>query len=102
VGADIKVRVKPGKEDELDRIIERLHALEQPDSGLLRSTYMRDQKDPTSIYRMVAFESEEKARAREQAPRRQEGLRDIRADMMEVLDGPQEFVDLEVLREVMP
>ena len=46
------------------------------------------------------FDSEEKARAREQDPRRQQGLERIRAAMGGVLDGPPEFFDLNVLREV--
>ena len=61
----IKVRVKPGKEGDLRRIMEQVHAIEQPDSGLLRSTMMRDKKDPHTLYMMIVVESEEKARARE-------------------------------------
>jgi hypothetical protein len=40
------------------------------------------------------FESEEKARAREQDPRRQEGLKPVQALMADLLEGPPEFVDL--------
>ena len=42
------------------------------------------------------FESEEKARAREQDPRRQEGLKAIQAAMADILAGPPEFTDLTV------
>ena len=42
---------------------------------------MRDQKDPRVIYSMPVFESEEAARMRERDPRRQEGLKGIRALM---------------------
>ena len=67
----IKVRLKPGKDTaELGK---QLQAVEQPGSGLVRTLVMRDQKDPGQVYTVVVFESEEKARAREQDPRRQEG-----------------------------
>jgi hypothetical protein len=45
------------------------------------------------------FESEEKARARERDPRRQEGLRVLRAMLADNLAGPPEFTDLAVLEE---
>lgn len=95
----IKVRVKPGKEDDLRRIMEQVRAIEQPDSGLLRSTMMRDKKDPHTFYTMIVVESEEKARARERDPRRQ-GVQGLQAQMAEALDGPPEFIDLEVVDEV--
>ncbi|HEV3312405.1 MAG TPA: antibiotic biosynthesis monooxygenase [Chloroflexota bacterium] len=96
----IKTRLKPGKEAEFERLYQLLEAAEQPGSGLVRSTAMRDQKDPSAIYMMVVFESEEKARAREQDSRRQEGLQEVRAVMADIFDGPPEFVDLIVLNEV--
>ena len=39
----------------------------------MQTLTMRDQNDPELVYTLVVFESEEKARAREQDPRRQEG-----------------------------
>jgi hypothetical protein len=48
------------------------------------------------------FDSEDKARAREQDPRRQEALARIRADMGGILDGPPEFFDLDVVLEQLP
>jgi len=60
---------------------------------------MRDQSDPSQVYVLVVFESEEKARAREQDPRRQEGLKPVQA-LAEILDGPREFVDLTVVQDV--
>ena len=96
----IKMRLKPGKEEELQRLYQQLRATEQPGSGLVRSTAMRDQKDPSVVYMMVVFESEEKARAREQDPRRQEGLKEARATMAEIFEGPPEFVDLNVAVEI--
>jgi hypothetical protein len=51
---------------------------------------------------MIVFESEDKARAREQDPRRQEGLQEVRATMAEIFEGPTEFVDLNVVEETTP
>jgi len=90
----IKVRVKPGRDDEIAGLFEHLRAAEQPGSGLLRTMGMHDQKDPSQLYILVVFESEEKARAREQDPRRQEGLKPVQALMADLLEGPPEFVDL--------
>jgi quinol monooxygenase YgiN len=95
----IKVRLKPGNEDGVERLYQQLMAAEQPDSGLVRSTAMRDQKDPSLAYVLVVFESEEQARARERDPRRQEALAGVRATMAEIFDGPPEFTDLLVVSE---
>ena len=95
----IKTRLKRGGDADLVDVLDRLKALEQPDSGLLRSTVARDQHDPDVVYMLVTFESEEKARAREQDERRQEGLQAIRERMSELFDGPPEFVDLNVVAE---
>ena len=59
----IKVRLKPGKEEGLDRLYQQLQATEQPGTGLVRSIAMRDQNDPSAVYMLIVFESEEKARA---------------------------------------
>jgi len=96
----ITTRLKPGKEGDLQRLIDQLKAVEQPGSGLVRSTAMRDQNDPSRVYMMVVFESEEKARARENDVARQEGLQAARATMAEIFDGAPEFVDLTVVEEV--
>ena len=48
---------------------------------------------------LVVFESEETARARENDPRRQEGLQTARATMADIFDGSPEFVDLIVVDE---
>jgi quinol monooxygenase YgiN len=95
----IKARLKPGKEESLERLYQQLQAIEQPGSGLIRSTAMRDQNDPDAAYMLVVFESEEKARAREQDRRREEGLQAVRATMAEIFEGPPEFVDLIVVGE---
>ncbi len=94
-----KVKTKPGREAEILEVFEQLRAFEQADSGLVRTTLMRSQADPDQIYVLAVFESEEKARAREQDPRRQSGLERIRATLGDVMDGPPEFVDLSVLLE---
>jgi quinol monooxygenase YgiN len=91
--------LKAGKEDGLARLMEQLQAVEQQGSGLVRSTAMRDQNDPSTIRILVIFESEEKARERENDERRQEGLVAARSTMTEILDGPLEFVDLTVVDE---
>jgi hypothetical protein len=95
----ITTRLKPGREGDLPKLIAELEAVEQPGSGLLRSTALVDQKDPLRVYMLVVFESEEKARAREQDSRRQEGLVRARAMMAEIFDGPPEFSDLSVANE---
>jgi heme-degrading monooxygenase HmoA len=96
----MKMSLKPEKEQDLAGVFEQLQALEQPGSGLLRTMTMRDQSDPSQVYVLVVFESEEKARAREQDPRRQEGLKPAQAALAEVLDGAPEFVDLIVAQDV--
>ena len=95
----IKIHLKPGKDAELTALMNQLKAIEQPGSGLVRSTAMRDQKDPSSIYMIVSFESEEKARAREHDERRQAGLQSVRETMAEIFEGPPTFIDLEVFAE---
>lgn len=95
----IKGRLKSGHEADLEPLHRQLQAAEQPGSGLVRSTTMRDQNDPNTVYTLVIFESEEKARAREQDPRREEGLREARVAMAEAFEGPPEFTNLTVVLE---
>lgn len=98
----ITMRLKAGKEQELPKLFEQMRAAETPDSGLVRSMSMRDQKDPSRVYTLVVFESEEKARAREQDTRRDEALAAARATMAEIFEGPPEFVDLTVVNDFAP
>jgi len=98
----ISIRIKPGREGDIPRLAEQLRATEQPNSGLVRSMMMQDQKDSSRAYTLVVFESEEKARARENDDRRQEGLAKVRALMAEILDGAPEFVDLNVVEDTTP
>jgi quinol monooxygenase YgiN len=90
-------QLKPGKETAGLR--EQLQTVEQPDSGLLRTMIMQDQKNPDQFYALVVFESEDKARARERDPRRQEGLQALRAMLADILAAPAEFTDLAVVEE---
>jgi quinol monooxygenase YgiN len=95
----ITMRLKPEREADLPKVYEHLRAAEQPGSGLLRTIAMRDTSDPNQIYNFVIFESEEKARQREQDPRRQERLQAARALMGEFFDGPPTFVDFTVIED---
>ena len=90
-------RLKPGKD--MTEVDKQIRAAEQPGSGLVRTLVMHDQKDPSQVYALVVFESEDKARAREQDPRRQERLQAARAMMADIFDGPPEFTDLRVMEE---
>ena len=93
----ITMHVKPGSDTtELEK---QIRAAEQPGSGLVRTLVMHDQKDSSQVYMLVVFESEEKARAREQDPRRQESLQAARAMMADVFDRPPQFTDLRVADE---
>jgi hypothetical protein len=90
----IEMRLKPGKDTA--EMTKEIRAAEQPGSGLVRSLMMHDQSDPNRVYTLVMFESEEKARAREQDPRREERLQAARALMADLFEGPPVFVDLVV------
>jgi hypothetical protein len=93
----IKMQLEPGKDTaELDK---QIRAAERPGSGLVRTLVMHGQKDPSQAYTLVAFESEEQARAREQDPRRQEQLQAARALMAGIFNGPPQFTDLTVTGE---
>jgi antibiotic biosynthesis monooxygenase (ABM) superfamily enzyme len=98
----ITTRLKAGHEGDLPRLEEELRKVEQPGSGLVRSLVLQDQNDARRTYMLVVFDSEEKARAREGDPRRQEGLQAARAVMAEIFDGAPEFVDLTVVDEFTP
>lgn len=94
-----RVSSRPEREAELMEVFEQLQAIEQPDSGLRKTMVMRSQADPTQVFVLVVFDSEQRAREREQDPRRAQGLQRIRAALGDVLDGPPEFFDLEVVRD---
>ncbi len=96
------VRVKDGKAEVVAEAMEKLRAFEQADSGLLRTTVMQDQHDPERVLVLVVFESEEKARARENDPRREQGVQALRASLAEALAAAPEYTDLDVLTELVP
>jgi hypothetical protein len=92
----ISVSLTPGREDQLERISQMINDAEPPDSGLLHQLALRDQSNPTSAHFLIVCESEEKARAREADPARNEALGPVRELMSEVFDGPPRFTDLDV------
>lgn len=96
----ITTTLKPGSDDRLQELVDELRATEQPGSGLVRSLAMRASDDPSRVYMLVVFESEEAARARESDPRREEGLARARATMADIFTGPPEFTDLDVVAEI--
>lgn len=93
----IQFRLNPGADTA--ELIAQIRAAEQPGSGLVRSLFMRDQADPSRLLTLVVFESEEKARAREQDPRRAERLAVARSMMAEIFEGTPVFTDLQVVDE---
>jgi heme-degrading monooxygenase HmoA len=95
----ISTRIKDGSEETFAKLLEQLRSIEQPGSGMVRSTAMRDQSDPSRIHLLVVFESEEAARARESDPRREAGLAEARSMMADIFAAPPEFTNLEVLEE---
>src|SRR3954469_119540 len=95
----IKTHLKPGMDSEYVALMDQFKAIEQPDSGLLRTFAIWDAKDPSSVYMLVVLESEEKARLRETDPRRAEGLKAAGETMAQIFEGETKFVDLDVLAE---
>ena len=93
----IKMRLKPDKDTA--GLSQQFRDAEQPGSGLVRTLLMHDQENPSLMYTLVVFESEEMARARERDPHRQEQLSAVRATQAELFDGPPEFTDLVVVEE---
>jgi heme-degrading monooxygenase HmoA len=92
-----RVRSHPDHEGEVLEVFERLREIEQDDSGLVQTLVLRSQSDPSDVFVVVVMESEEKARAREQDPRREEGLQGIRSLLGGILEGPPEFFDRDVV-----
>jgi quinol monooxygenase YgiN len=96
----IRVRLQPGAD--LPSMADLLEDYEQEDSGLLRELFMHEVDNPDSAYILAVFESEEKARQREQDPRRAEGQQATQELMAKSLAGPPEFTDLSVIAEWIP
>jgi hypothetical protein len=51
----ITSQLKPGKDDELVTLTAQLKAAEQPGSGLVHATAVRDSKDPGRVIMFVVF-----------------------------------------------
>jgi quinol monooxygenase YgiN len=93
----IKMTLKPGHEGDLTAIFDQLKAAEQNEGGHISTVVLRSDKDSSDIYALVTFESEEKARAREQDEARQETLKPMRELMAQAFEGAPDFTDLTVL-----
>ena len=93
MGAAHEVAVEAG--ERYPGLREQLQAVEQPDSGLLRTMIMQDQKDPDEFYTLAVS----RARRRERDRRREEGLQALRAMLADILASPPEFTDLAVVEE---
>jgi quinol monooxygenase YgiN len=92
----VKARFKPGLEAELRTIQDEFAERErQNPSGWLRSIRLQNQHDPRESYTVVFFESEERARQREQTPGQEAMVQRLQACM----EGPPEFVDFDVVEE---
>jgi hypothetical protein len=96
----IKLRLQPGSD--ITGMVDVLKRFEQPDSGLVRELVMHDTKDADIAYVLAVFESEEKAREREQDPRRAEGQAALQELMTKALAGAPEFTNLTVVAEWAP
>ena len=93
----IEMHLKPG--ESTAEMAAGIKAAEQQGSGLVRSLVMHDQSDPSRVFALAVFEDEEKARAREADPRREEQLAPVRELMAAIFDGPPSFTDLVVDEE---
>lgn len=93
----VKMKVQPGNEEELQRIEQQWQ--EQvgrgTDSGWVRSLLFRSATNPNEWYEVAYFENEEKARANERSQKHQEILQ----QMMPLIDGQPEYVDLTPVQE---
>jgi hypothetical protein len=93
----VKLRIQAGS-------VERFQQLDQQwqeqvgrgaGSGWVRSLTFQKANDPHEWYELVFFESEEKARANEQNQKHQEVLQ----QMLLLIDGQPEYVDLTPVQE---
>jgi hypothetical protein len=91
----IEMRLGDGQDP--SEMIRLIRAAEQTGSGLVQSYFMRDQADAQRVITLVVFESEQKARQRENDPRRTEQLASARSMMADLFEGPPSFTDLEVV-----
>ena len=93
----IKMRIPAGNEEKLREINRKWE--EQvgrgTDSGWERTFLFRSANDPREWYEVVYFESEQKARANERSQKHQELL----GQMLPLIDGLPEYVDLTPVQE---
>lgn len=95
----IKTQLKAGRDGDYVDLMKHFQAAEKPNSGLVHSYAARDQGNPDTVYMIVVFESEEKARVREADPERQASLEPARQIMGEIFEGPVEFLNLDIVAE---
>jgi len=98
----IKTQLKAGHDGDFVDLMKHFRETEKPGSGLLHSFAARDQNDPSSVYMLVIFESEEKARIRENDEERQASLEPARRLMGEIFDGAVEFTNLDIVADFTP
>ena len=98
----IKTQLKAGHDGDFVDLMKHFRETEKPGSGLLNSYAARDQNDPNSVYMIVIFESEEKARIRESDEERQASLEPARQLMSEIFEGPVEFTNLDIVADFSP
>ena len=98
----IKTQLKAGHDSDFIKLMEHFRTTEKPGSGLVTSYAARDQNDPSSVYMVVVFESEEKARIRESDEERQADLEPARQLMGEIFEGPVEFTNLDIVADFSP
>ena len=91
----IKARIKPGTQDELQRLYGEANKDISPDSGWVRSISLRSSKDPLLTYGLVIFESEAKAREYEGSPEQA----DLTGQLGALMDGPPEFLDFDIVEQ---
>jgi len=96
----IDFRLKAGRDEALEETLGILADGEQPGSGLVRQSVLRDQLDPARVVIVVMFDSEERARQRENDPRRADSLAQLRERMSDAVDGVPTFTNLTVHSEL--
>jgi heme-degrading monooxygenase HmoA len=90
----IKARIRPGKEEEARNIVQEFESeLGGATPPWQQITVCQNQRDPSEVYTLVVFESEEKARENERSPEQDRRYRRL----TEVYEGQPEFVDMNVV-----
>jgi hypothetical protein len=91
--------LKRDKEEDLPKLIDRLRSIQQPGSGFVRSTALRDQNDTSRVHFLIVFENQEQAHALENDPRHQDGVQAMRDTMAEIFDGRPDYAGLTIVDE---